>query len=58
MKFEKTLKNLFGKESDEAVQELLKNIEEGTEVIVEEVLRPSADEQTKNPFTPQMFRRR
>ena len=28
MKFENTLKNLFGKEPDEAVQELLKNIED------------------------------
>ena len=28
MKFEKTLKNLFGKEPDAAVQELLKNIED------------------------------
>lgn len=28
MKFEKTLKSLFGKEPDEAVKELLKNVEE------------------------------
>lgn len=28
MKFENTLKSIFGKESDEAVQELLKNIED------------------------------